>query len=445
MQQILSRRHIFNQSWPIMLANGAAPLVGLVDTLMVGRFIGTSALAGIGLGALIYGVFYWGFGFLRMSTAGLSAQSDGAGDAIQLQAHLFRAVPIGLFIGLSIVITQSWLLPLALQIYTAAPEIEQTARHYISARLWGLPATLGTIALMGWFIGISRAPLALAVQIILNLVNLMLSPLFVIGLGAGLYWVGLASAIAEWAGFIAAIFLAIGEIKRRGGVQRRALSKNILLDKTAIAKLGVANGNIFIRTLCLTIGFNFFGNAAASQGETFLAGYHILMQMVTMAALVLDGFAHSAEAATGAAFGAKDKPRFQKAVRLTFEFSGLFAIICGGLILFLGPFLISALTADIAVQQSARAFLPFCALAPIIGFCAYEFDGIFIGTTQTRAMRDAGIIALIGYIGLHYLIVPSIGPRGIWIAFLGYYAFRGITLAIAYPAIYKSMDVKRAA
>lgn len=436
----LSRRQVFSQSWPIMLANGAAPVVGLVDTLMVGRFVGTFALAGIGLGAVIYGIFYWGFGFLRMSTAGLAAQSDGAGDEPEVQAHILRAIPIGLAIGVFIWLTQIWLLPLAFKIYTAAPGIEASAASYISARLWGLPATLGTIALMGWFVGISRAGLALSLQIVLNIVNIILSPIFVIGFGAGLYGVGLASAFAEWAGFAAGIALALREIKRRGGFRPKAFSKTALLNKAALSKLGVANGNIFIRTLSLTVGFNFFGNAAASEGETFLAGYHILMQMIMIAALVLDGFAHTAEAVTGAAYGAKDTPRFKKAVRLTSEFSVCFAFIAAGLIFFSGPFLISALTKDPQVIQSAMTYLPYCALAPIAGFAAYQMDGIFIGTTQTRAMRDAGIAAVIIYIAVHYLITPSLGTHGIWISFLIYYIARALTLGLAYPRITRHLQ-----
>ena len=438
----LSRRKVFAQSWPIMLANGAGPIVGLVDTLMVGRFVGTAALAGIGLGAVIYGIVYWGFGFLRMSTAGLAAQSDGAGAEGEVQAHILRAVPIGLAIGVFILLTQFWLLPQAFKIYTAEPQIEQSARTYISARLWGLPATLGTIALMGWFVGISRSGLALGLQIVLNIVNIILSPIFVIGFGAGLYGVGLASAMAEWTGFAAGIALALREVKRRGGFRPKAFSATALLDKAALSKLGVANGNIFIRTMSLTLGFNFFGNAAASEGETFLAGYHLLMQMVTMAALVLDGFAHTAEAVTGAAYGAKDKRRFDRAVRLTSEFSICFALICGALIYLGGPFLITVLTKDPAVQQSALTYLPFCALAPILGFAAYQMDGIFIGTTRTVAMRNAGIAAVIIYIGVHYLITPHLGPAGIWMAFLIYYLARAVTLGIAYPNIIKHLKAQ---
>ena len=436
----LTRAKVFHQSWPIMLANGAAPIVGIVDTLMVGRFVGTQALAGIGLGAVVYGIAYWGFGFLRMSTAGLAAQSDGAGAEAEVQSHILRAIPLGIVIGLLIFALQIPLLKGAFAIFTASAEIEGSATDYIRARLWGLPATLGTIALMGWFVGISRAGLALGLQIVLNVVNIILSPIFVIGLGGGLIGVGLASAAAEWAGFAMGLFLMIREVKRRGGWRPGAFTRKVLLAREALSKLGVANGNIFIRTMALTVGFNFFGNAAATEGETFLAGYHILMQMITMAALVLDGFAHTAEAVTGAAYGAKDRSRFDRAVRLTSEFSVGFALLIGAVIFLAGPFLIQLLTTDPAVRASAMTYLPYCALAPVLGFAAYQMDGIFIGTTRTAAMRNAGIAAVILYIAAHYAIYPVMGAAGIWVAFLFYYVVRAVTLGVAYPSIRKAME-----
>jgi len=435
----LTRRNIFSQSWPIMLANAAAPVVGLVDTFVIGRFATTTALAGIGLGAVIYGIAYWGFGFLRMSTAGLAAQSDGAQDEGHVQAHLIRAVPLGLLIGLLVFAAQIPLLAGAFQIFTGTPDVESSAATYIGARLWGLPATLASIALMGWFVGVSRSGLALKMQIILNVVNIILSPLFVIHFGWGLWGVGIASAIAEWCGLAAGLWLAFSAIKIRGGFKNEALSKEAILDPSALKKLGITNSNIFIRTMCLTIGFSFFGNAAAAQGVVFLAGYHILMQFITMTALVLDAFAHTAEAVTGAAFGAKNRARFDKAVRLTTEFSAGFALLIGASIFFAGPYFITMLTQDPEVISSAVRYLPYCALAPIIGFAAWQFDGIFIGTTKTREMRNAGIAALIIYIAAHYAIVPKFGKDGIWLAFLLYYAARAVTLAFYFPNIRKQM------
>lgn len=438
----LTRKSIFQQSWPIMLANAAAPIVGLVDTFVIGRYSTTTSLAGIGLGAVIYGIAYWGFGFLRMSTAGLAAQSDGANDPNAVQAHLFRAVPLGFLIGLLIFFSQGLLLAGAFKVFTASPTIESSAATYIGARLWGLPATLASIALMGWFVGISRSQLALKMQIILNLANVILSPLFVINFGWGLWGVGIASAIAEWCGLAAGLWLAYTEIKRRGGFKTEVLTKKQLLNPNALRKLGVTNSNIFIRTIAMTIGFSFFGNAAATQGVIFLAGYHILMQFITIVALVLDAFAHTAEAVTGAAYGAKDRARFDRAVKLTTEFSILFAVLISGAIFVLGPYFINFLTSDPDVIKSAHTYLPYCALAPIMGFAAWQMDGVFIGTTKTREMRNAGIAAVIIYLAIHHIIAPSLGGHGIWIAFLSYYLARALALAIYYPKIRKEMGVR---
>lgn len=435
----LTRRGVFSQSWPIMLANAAAPLVGLVDTFVIGRYTNTTALAGIGLGSVIYGIAYWGFGFLRMSTAGLAAQSDGAGDEGAVQAHLLRAVPCGLLIGLLVFALQSILLTGAFRVFSAAENIERAASVYIHARVWGLPATLASIALMGWFVGVGRSILALQMQVVLNLVNLVLSPLFVIHFGWGLWGVGIASAIADWIGLASGLWLAASAIRLRGGWKKGVLSIRSLLNPTDLRKLGITNGNIFIRTLALTLGFNFFGNAAAMQGEVFLAGNHILMQFITMVALVLDAFAHTAEAVAGAAFGAKNRDRFDKAVRLTTEFSMVFAVLLGALIYFGGPFVIAWLSNDPAVINSAGTYLPYCALAPIVGFAAWQFDGIFIGTTRTREMRNAGIAAVIVYISAHYLLEPRFAGHGIWAAWLVYYSARALTLALYYPGIRREL------
>ena len=170
-----------------------------------------------------------------------------------------------------------------------------------------------------------------------------------------------------------------------------------------------------------------------------MAGYHILIQFITMVALVLDAFAHTAEAVTGAAYGAKDRKRFVKAVRLTTEFSFVFAILICGLIFLLGPHFIALLTKDPEVISSARTYLPYCALAPVIGFAAWQMDGIFIGTTKTREMRNAAIAAVLIYLAIHHLITSSLGGHGVWIAFLSYYVARALTLAVYYPNIRKNM------
>ncbi len=435
----LTRMGVFAGALPIMLANGAAPVVGLVDTFVIGRYAGTQALAGIGLGAVIFGIFYWGFGFLRMSTAGLSAQAHGAGDRCAVQAHLFRAVPLGFAIGALILLLQVVLLGLLMPIFPAEQSVADGARTYLSARLWGLPATLSSIALMGWFIGLARPRRALYMQIVLNLINAPLSVLFVAKFGWGLYGVGIASALAEWAGLIAGLVLAWGEIRSRGGFDPLAAKLKTLLDASALKKLGTANTDLFIRTMSINFGFLFFAHAATKQGTIFLAGYHVLMQFITMTALVLDSFANVAEAHTGAAYGAKDEKRFNRAVRLTSEFSCLFAVLCSLAVYFGGPWVIDFLTTDPLVRASAKTYLPYCALAPVLGFWAWQLDGIYIGVTRTAAMRNAGLVAVVIYLLVHMVLQPRFGGVGVWAAFLSYYIARALTMLPAWPGIKKDL------
>ncbi len=425
---------------PIMLANAGAPIVGFVDTWVVGNFIGREALAGIGLGAVIFGIFYWGFGFLRMSTAGLSAQADGAGDQHSVQAHLFRAVPMGLVIGLVLFSLQGFLIHGIMQFFPAESAVADGARDYLHARLWGLPATLSSIALMGWFIGLSRPGRALQMQIVLNLINAPLSVLFVVKFGWGLSGVGFASAIAEWCGLLAGLGLATGEIKSRGGFDRLARRLAVLLDMEAMKTLATANSNIFIRTVALTLGFTFFARAATAQGTIFLAAHTVLMQFITLVALVLDSFANVAEARVGSAYGARDKKRFDRAVRLTTEFSFIFAFLCALAIYVFGPLVIDQLTTDMTVRATARLYLPYCALTPIVGFAAWQLDGIFIGITRTAAMRNAGIAAVLIYLLAHYILEPELGGVGVWLAFLVYYVARALTMLPAWPNIRRELS-----
>ena len=439
-RKILTRKAVLYGALPIMLANAAAPIVGFVDTWVIGNFVGREALAGIGLGAVIFGIFYWGFGFLRMSTGGLSAQADGANDQRAVQAHLFRAVPMGFAIGVLIFLCQGFLIDGLMQFFPAEAAVDSGARSYLHARLWGLPATLSSIALMGWFIGLARPARALYMQIVLNLINAPLSLLFVAKFGWGLHGVGIASAIAEWGGLLAGLILAAFEIKSRGGFDKIAAQLTTLLDMPALKKLGTANGNIFIRTLALTLGFTFFSRAATEQGTTFLAGHTVLLQFITMIALVLDSFAHVAEARVGAAYGARDIRSFDRAVRLTTEFSFVFAMLCGLAAFFFGPFIIDQITTDAAVRASARLYLPFCALAPVLGFGAWQLDGIYIGITRTAAMRNAGVVAVVIYLIAHYMLEPKYGGSGVWSAFLIYYVARGLTMLPAWPGIRRDLS-----
>jgi len=288
---------------------------------------------------------------------------------------------------------------------------------------------------MGWFIGLGKARHALLMQLIFNGINIVLSFLFVAGFGWGLFGVGIATAIAEWAGLGAGLLLAYRVIKTRGGVRKNLLKRKNLLSVSELTTLGQANSNIFIRTAALTFAFAFFSNAAAMQSNTFLAAHHIHLQIITLSAFILDGFANTAEAVTGAAYGAKSRARFDRAVRLTSEFIFLFGLLCSALIYVFGPVIIDVLTKDPDIQAVAKTYLPFCAAVPLLGAGAYQMDGIFIGTTRTKEMRNAGLVALVFYLIVHFVLPETIGPARIWIAFWLYYIARALSLLFYYPRV----------
>ncbi|NNE57507.1 MAG: MATE family efflux transporter [Hellea sp.] len=431
---MLNRAQVFSQSWPIILANAAIGLAAIVDTFVIGRFEPV-ALAGMSAGAAIYAIIYWGFGFLRMTTAGLSAQAEGAKDEAAVQSHLYRAVPLGIILGLTIFLLQFLLIPAGYYFYQGTPETESAGAIYIQARLWGLPAYLGLIAIMGWFIGLGRAGNALVMQIIFNGLNIVLSFLFVAEFGWGLTGVGIATAVAEWIGLFTGLVLAVRIIKKRGGIRKQLLRRGNILNVAALTTLGEANTNIFIRTAALTLGFTFFSSAAAAQGDLFLSGFHIHLQLITLSAFILDGFANTAEARVGAAFGARSRPEFDRAVRLTTEFAYLFGLICSLAIYFLGPWAIDLLTTETDIRDMAKKYLPFCAMVPLLGAGAYQMDGIFIGITKTKEMRNAGLAALAIYLAIHFTLPESLGPTRIWYAFWAYYLARAATLYFYYPKV----------
>lgn len=435
MPEMLTRRQVFAQSWPVILANAAIGLAGIVDTIVIGRYAAASAMAGMGAGAAIYGFIYWGFGFLRMTTAGLSAQAAGAQDEQAIQSHLFRAVPLGILIGLIVLALQFVIMAAAFYFYQADPSVEADGQVYIRARLWGLPAYLGLIAIMGWLIGLGRAGYALIMQLVFNGLNIILSFLLVGYFGWDLFGVGIATAIAEWVGLGAGIILALRVIQERGGLNKSLMKRGNLLDIKALTTLGEANTNIFIRTAALTFAFAFFSNAAAMQSETFLAAHHIHLQLITLSAFVLDGFANTAEARVGAAYGAQSRPQFDRAVRLTTEFALLFGLICSGLIYVFGDTIIDTMAKDADIRAMAKTYLPFCAAVPFLGASAYQMDGIFIGTTRTREMRNAGLAALAIYLFIDYAMPEALGPQKIWLAFWAYYIARAVTLLYYYPKV----------
>lgn len=430
----LTRGAVLAQAWPIMVGQASVPLVGMVDTLVIGRGGSAAALAGVALGAAIIDLVFWTFGFLRMGLSGLVAQASGAGDADECDALVLRGVVLGLLIGAMITALSAPIMALALFALPPGGGVMAPARAFVGARLLGAPAALAGFAITGWMIGRRQTRLVLVLQLAMNAANIALDVAFVRHFGMGARGVGLGTALAEWIALAIALALAIGP----GGARPLALVRRtgmaVVLARARLARLFVVNRDVMVRTVALLVLFTWFANAGARLGAVTLAANHVLMQFVAIAAFVLDAFALTAEERVGHALGAQSPQGFARALRLTGELA-----LGGGallMVLFLacGHWLIAAIATDPQVRATAMTWLPLAALAPLLGAPAWLLDGVFIGATEGRTLRNAALIATLGYLACDTVLRP-LGDGGVWLALMGGYVLRSATLAVRLPAL----------
>lgn len=427
----LTRRSILAQAWPIMLGQTTVPLVGLVDTAVIGWTGDAAALAGVALGTAIISFIFWAFGFLRMGMTGLTAQAHGRGAREEVDGLLLRGVAAGLGIGAVLVALQIILVPLAFALLAGGGALDAAAREFVTARFLGAPAALGFYAINGWLFGLGRTRETLALQILVNLVNAALDMVFVWQFGMGARGVGLGTAIAEWVGLVAGLVLVV----RIAGPHALLRQRAGFFERTAWRRLFAVNADIMVRTVALLALFLWLANAGARLGTVQLAANHVLMQLVSIFAFVLDGFAFTAESRVGQALGRGSRHELRRAIRLTGEFSVGFGLLATLAALVFGGALIDLLTTNAAVREAARAVLPLAALAAIVGVPAWLLDGVFIGATQGRALRNAAILATALYIATDLLLRPF-GATGLWLALLASYGFRAGLLAIHLPRLF---------
>lgn len=433
----LTRRKVLALAVPIMAANIATPLVGLVDIAVIGRTGTTAEIAAVALGALIFNFLFWAFGFLRMGSTALTAHADGAGDEAEARAALYRGVMVGLGLGTIFIIAQWPVREISFMAFSATPEIEAAGKAYFDARIWGSPAALAGFAIYGWLIGLGRTGAALALQVILNVVNAALSIVFVYGLDMGVSGLGASSALALWIHVIAAVPIILAVLTQRNKPVPGGAG---LFDAGALKRLFAVNRDIFIRTLALLAGFVWFNEASLREGADVLAGNAVLLQFVSITAYFLDAFAHVTETVTGKAAGRRDWKALTRAFRLASEQAAVFALILTVGLLVFGEALIGLMTTDAATRAVAAAYLPFCALAPVIGLASWQLDGLMIGTMRGPLMRNAMLASLAIYLALDFALRPAFGGTGLWLAFLGYYAARAVTLGVGWPGLRR--DIK---
>ncbi|MED5337207.1 MAG: MATE family efflux transporter [Pseudomonadota bacterium] len=422
---------IWRLAWPVILSNATVPLVGLVDTAIMGHFPDPAFIGGVALGGLIFSYVYWGFGFLRMATTGLAAQASGGGDVDELRAVLARALLIAALAGLICVGGGRWLADLALWLLSGRAAVEEQARLYFTIRVLAAPAALANTAVLGWLFGIRAMGGALIQQLTVNAANILFNLLFVFGLGLDVDGVAWASVAAQYLGLAVSIHLLRHHLRRVGG----GFDRPRILAAKPLTRLFKINLDIFIRTLAVISGTALFMDASAAADTVVLAANAVLLNLQTLAAHGLDGFAHATESLVGRAIGARAPARLAAAVRN----SSVMALALGaaiGLTYFVaGGWIIAALTTIDAVRASALIYLPWAAAAPVISVAAFQLDGIFIGATRSREMRDTMVLSLFAFWAALQVTGDLAGTHGLWFAYVLFLGLRGAALALYYPRV----------
>ena len=415
---------------PIVLSNATVPFLGAVDTAVIGQLGDAASLGAVGIGAVILATLYWAFGFLRMSTSGLAAQAQGAGDQGERSAVLLRALIVGLGAGLALVVAQGLLFAAAFGAAPASDEVEGLAHQYLAIRIWGAPATIALYALTGWLVGLERTRGVLVLQLWQNGLNILLDLWFVLGLGWGVPGVALATLIAEWTGLALALWLARDAF---GPVLREALGR--LGDRIAIRRMFSASRDIMARTILLQLSFTSFVFLGARFGDVTLAANQVLMQFLEITAYALDGFAFAAEALIGQAIGARSVVDTRAAGRICMQWGFGGAVALALVFALFGPMIIDLMTTAPDVREAARAYLPWLVVAPLIGVAAWIYDGIFIGALMTGDMLRAMLASVAIYVVALLILVPLAGNHGLWGALMVLNATRCVTLWRLYPKI----------
>jgi len=412
----------------MILSNISVPLLGMVDTGVVGHLENATYLGAVAIGGTIFGFLYTGMNFLRMGTTGIAAQRYGANDNDGLRVSLGQAMLVAQLIALVLIALQVPIGRFALNLIGGQPDVQASAYEYFSIRIWSAPGTLANFVMVGWFLGLQNARVPLLIFLTINTTNIVLDLLFVIGLGMKVDGVALASVIAEYTALLVALGFAARELRRREG----HWPFTRLLNIKAYAAYFSVNANLFVRTMALVFSFAFVTAQGARLGGLVLAANAVLMNLQNLTAFGLDGFAHAAEALVGKAVGQQRRDTLEKSVRLCLKWSLIFAAGFFALYALVGPLFIRLMTDLPDVREAAMRFLPWLVVSPLVSVWSFLYDGVYVGATRVRAMRNIMIFStLVIFLPAWYLL-QGLGNHGLWLAFMLFMASRGLGMHLGY-------------
>ena len=454
-------RQIWAFAWPMMLANVTVPLLGLVDTAVLGHLEHPGYLAGVAIGSNIFTFIFWAFGFLRMGTTGLIAQAYGKQDTPELLRTLIQSIGLALFIGIIIIANQAWLIPTAITLMDGSQQTQALATAYCDIRIWGAPATLIQYALIGTYIGLQKPKASLVILIGINLLNIIFDLWFVVLLEWNVEGVALATVLAEYIGALISLgylyyyfsrhFQLTAEKSPNSTSRPSTWSLKTLINRHDLSRFFSVNGDIFIRTCCLLFVFAFFTSQGAKQGDVVLAANAVLLTFLLLISNTLDGFANAAEAKIGEFVGKiknetlhvnnkySTKQHLILFVRSALQWCVGFTAVLMLIFSLSGSSIITLLTDISDVQETANLYLTWLILMPALSCLSYLYDGVFVGATQTRSMRNIMVICLFGVFLPLWMLTQPYGNHGLWFSFSVFMLSRSVLMRLSYQRFLRSL------
>ena len=444
-------KDILKLAIPSILANITVPLVGMVDIAVAGHLDTSAAMmiGGIAIGTMLFDLLYWNFGFLRVGTGGLTAQAYGRGDRKECAKILTRALGISIACALVLIAIQWIFVKAAFLVVECSPEVRTLATQYFFIRIWAAPATLSLMALKGWFIGMQDSVSAMVVDLVVNGMNILMSVVLALGFniggwhyeGMGFAGIAAGTVAAQYSGFLTALaILAFRYIKSTFAYMDSDDLKSVFKGSET-KRFFVMNADLFVRSLCFIAIYIGFTVISARYGDVLLAVSSIMMKLLMIFSYFTDGFAYAGEALTGRYIGAKDAPMVRQTVRWTFVWSMGIAVIFMGIYHFAGVPMLRMMTSDMTVVTAARDFLPWLLLMPVIGCAAFTWDGIYIGATASKAIRNSMLWAVVAFFAVWAagLAFPDVSAEGSMHILMGaYFAHllaRTVYLTVRYKAL----------
>lgn len=415
---------VFSLAFPMVLSNITVPLLGLVDAAVIGHLDHAWYLGGVAVGSTMIAVTFWLLGFLRMATTGLTAQAFGANDKSGLANVFLQGLSLAWLLALAIIALHPLIADLVFSYSDASAEVKRYAEQYFSVRIWSAPAALTNLVIMGWLLGAQNAKKPMILLIVINLINIVLDVLFVVGFGWKVEGAAAASVIADYSGMALGLYFVAQRWQRESLPAPFAQWKKASSGMGRLLKL---NRDIFLRSLCLQLAFTFMTFYGATLGDDVVAANAVLMNFLMLVSFAMDGFAYAMEAMVGKAVGAKNRDELLDSLTATTFWSLVISLLITAAFLVGGGEIVGLISDIAAVREQAMIYLPWLIAMPLVSMWCFLLDGVFIGATRGREMRNTMFVAMAGFFAIWWGL-SSWGNHALWAAMLGFMALRGLTL-----------------